>query len=266
MEMVDLLQLVTDRGGSDLIIAVGVPPVIRINRQLVQTELDPLTPREAERLVFSILTDEQRERFQEAWELDFSYSVPGLARYRANIHRQRGSVAAAFRSIPDSIPSLEELNLPATINKFSSLEKGLLLVSGPAGSGKSTTLARVVEIINTQRACHIITVEDPIEFLFRHKRSVIEQREVSNDTHSFSDALKYALRQDPDVIMIGELRDQETIQAAITAAETGHLVIATLHTINTSQTIDRMIDIFPPHHQQQIRIQISNISLQFHHL
>ncbi|MBI2871288.1 MAG: type IV pilus twitching motility protein PilT [Candidatus Omnitrophica bacterium] len=259
MEMVDLLQMVTDRGGSDLILAVGVPPVLRVNRQLVQSELDPLTPREAQRLIFSILTDEQRKRFEDRWELDFSYSVPGLSRFRANVHKQRGSVAAAFRSIPDEIPSLDALNLPEAIVNFCNRDKGLILVTGPAGSGKSTTLARMIDIINTRRACHIITVEDPIEFLFKHKRSVIEQREVANDTHSFSEALKYALRQDPDVLMIGELRDQETIQAAITSAETGHLVLATLHTINASQTIDRVIDVFPPHHQQQVRIQLSSI-------
>jgi twitching motility protein PilT len=259
MEMIDLLQMVTERKGSDLILAVGVPPVIRINQELIQTDLDPLTPREAERLIYSILTEDQVKRFKADWELDFSYSVPGLSRFRTNVHRQRGSVAAAIRPIPDQIPGTQDLNLPDIVKRLCDLQQGLVLVTGPAGSGKSTTMARMIETINTQRSSHIITIEDPIEFLFKHRRSVIEQRELHLDTHSFSDALKYTLRQDPDVIMIGEARDQETIEAALAAAETGHLVFATLHTNSATQTIERIIDIFPSHAQQQIRIQLANI-------
>ncbi|MBE7560637.1 type IV pilus twitching motility protein PilT [bacterium] len=243
---------------SDLHIVAGVPPMLRLDGELVPTTNHPvLTPEETRRIVYSAMTDNQKARFEEKYDVDFSLSVQGLARFRVNVHRQRGSVAASLRAIPHEILSIEDLRLPQAVYELARRPRGLVLVTGPTGSGKSTTLAAMIDLINAERTCHIITIEDPIEYLHRHKRSVIEQREIEADTHTFSDSLKYALRQDPDVILIGEMRDLETISAAITAAETGHLVLATLHTTDAPQTVDRIIDVFPPHQQQQIRIQLS---------
>jgi len=257
MELVELLQLTIKEKASDLLIAAGVPPVIRIDGQLVKTRHPEMNPEESRRLVYSILTDHQKGRFERDKELDFSLSVAGLARFRLNVHMQRGSVAAAIRTIAHQIPSIDDLGLPRVVFELARKPRGLVLVTGPTGSGKSTTLASLIDLINTEQASHIITVEDPIEYLHNHKKCVVEQREVEADTESFAIALKFVLRQDPDVILIGEMRDLETIAAAITAAETGHLVFATLHTTDAAQTVDRIIDVFPPHQQQQIRLQLS---------
>jgi twitching motility protein PilT len=257
MELVELLQLTIKEKASDLLIAAGVPPVIRIDGQLVKTRNPEMNPEECRRLIYSILTDHQKGRFERDKELDFSLSVAGLARFRLNVHMQRGSVAAAIRTIAHQIPSIDDLGLPRVVFDLARKPRGLVLVTGPTGSGKSTTLASLIDLINTEQASHIITVEDPIEYLHNHKKCVGEQREVEADTESFAIALKFVLRQDPDVILIGEMRDLETIAAAITAAETGHLVFATLHTTDAAQTVDRIIDVFPPHQQQQIRLQLS---------
>ncbi len=257
MELVELLQLTIKEKASDLLIAAGVPPVIRIDGQLVKTRNPEMNPEECRRLIYSILTDHQKGRFERDKELDFSLSVAGLARFRLNVHMQRGSVAAAIRTIAHQIPSIDDLGLPRVVFDLARKPRGLVLVTGPTGSGKSTTLASLIDLINTEQASHIITVEDPIEYLHNHKKCVVEQREVEADTESFAIALKFVLRQDPDVILIGEMRDLETIAAAITAAETGHLVFATLHTTDAAQTVDRIIDVFPPHQQQQIRLQLS---------
>ncbi len=258
MEMRELLELVVEKNASDLHLAVGVPPVLRVHGKLEFLQgSDKLTPHESERLVFSTLNDEQRERFIAKRELDFSFGIPNLSRFRINVHRQRGSIAASIRRLATEIRSIEELGLPKIVADLASLPKGLVLVTGATGSGKSTTLAAMIDVINDTRALHIITIEDPIEYLYTHKKSVIEQREVSSDTDSFAIALKYVLRQDPDVILVGEMRDLETMAAAVTSAETGHLVLATLHTSDAVQTIDRIIDVFPYQQQQQIRIQLS---------
>jgi len=257
MELVDLLQLTVKEKASDLLIAAGVPPVIRVDGQLVRTKQPELTPEECRRLIYAVLTEQQKGRFERDRELDLSLSVTGLARFRLNIHLQRGSIGAAIRTIPHQILGIEELGLPRVVHDLARKPRGLVLVTGPTGSGKSTTLASIIDLVNSEQACHIITVEDPIEYLHQHKKGVVEQREVESDTESFAIALKYVLRQDPDVILIGEMRDLETIAAAITAAETGHLVFATLHTTDAAQTVDRMIDVFPPHQQQQIRLQLS---------
>ena len=257
MELVELLQLTIKEKASDLLIAAGVPPVIRVDGELVRTRNPEMSPDECRRLIYSVLTEQQKGRFERDKELDFSLSVAGLARFRLNVHMQRGSVAAAVRTIAHQIPSIDDLGLPRIVYDLSRKPRGLVLVTGPTGSGKSTTLASLIDLINTEKAAHIITVEDPIEYLHHHKKCVVEQREVEADTESFAMALKFALRQDPDVILIGEMRDLETIAAAITAAETGHLVFATLHTTDAAQTVDRMIDVFPPYQQQQIRLQLS---------
>ncbi|MBE7488120.1 MAG: Twitching mobility protein [bacterium] len=259
MELVDLLRIMLDRKASDLHLAVGRPPVIRVDGELVDTNYPQLSPEEVRRLVYSILTDTQKARFEREKELDFSLSVKNLSRFRVNVHSQRGTVAMAIRAIPFEIRSVEELRLPAVTRDICTKTHGLALVTGPTGSGKSTSLAAMIDLINRTRQCHIITIEDPIEYLHEHKLALVEQRELESDTHSFSSALKYAMRQDPDVILVGEMRDLETIQSAITAAETGHLVFATLHTNDASQTVDRMIDVFPPHQQQQIRIQLAAV-------
>lgn len=257
MELVELLQMTIKEKASDLLIAAGAPPILRIDGTLVRTRQPDLTPEECRRLIYSVLTEKQKGRFEGEMELDFSLSVTGLSRFRLNVHMQRGSVAAAIRAIAHTIPSIDDLGLPRVVYELSRRPRGLILVTGPTGSGKSTTLATMVDLINGETPCHIITIEDPIEYLHHHKKSVIEQREVEADTKSFASALKYVLRQDPDVIMVGEMRDLETIAAAITAAETGHLVLATLHTTDAAQTVDRMIDVFPPHQQHQIRTQLS---------
>jgi twitching motility protein PilT len=253
----DLLNLVVDNGASDLHLTVGTPPVIRVDGELIATDLDVLTPMDTRSLVYNMLTAEQQKSFERDLELDISYSVHGFGRFRVNVYKQRGCVASAFRVIPSKIPSLEELRLSPVITEFSKLTRGLVLVTGPTGSGKSTTLAAVVDLINENRRCHIITIEDPIEYLHYHKKSIVNQRELHVDTHTFSAALKHVLREDPDVILVGEMRDFETIETALTLAETGHLVFGTLHTTDAAQTINRIIDVFPPHQQDQARTQIS---------
>lgn len=254
----DLLRLVVERGASDLHLAVGVPPILRVDGQLIPTNYEKLTPQDSQRLVYDILTDEQIQRFEANLELDFSYSVAKVSRFRVNIFRDRGTVASAFRVIPARIPTIRELGLPLILEELTRKPRGLILVTGPTGSGKSTTLAAMVNQINSERSVHVITIEDPIEYLHHHKLSIINQRELGQDTKSFANALRAALREDPDVILVGEMRDLDTISTAITCAETGHLVLATLHTINAPQTVDRIVDVFPPEQQEQIRFMLSN--------
>src|SRR5207237_4710582 len=243
---------------SDLHITAGAYPTLRVHGDLVPMQDYPaLEPEGIRRMVYAILTQKQRERFEQELELDFSYSLPGKARFRVNVYLQRDAIGAAFRLIPFVIRTVDELGLPPHVAEFSRLPRGLVLVTGPTGSGKSTTLAALIDVVNTERAVHIMTVEDPIEYLHRHKRAIVNQREVGTDTRSFAEALKHVLRQDPDVILVGEMRDLETIQTAITAAETGRLAFATLHTQDAPQTIDRIIDVFPPYQQQQVRVQLS---------
>jgi twitching motility protein PilT len=255
--MDDLLLETLERGASDLHICAGVPPIIRLHGELLPLDYPHLDPEDTQRLIYEILTPEQKEGFEKNKEYDLPYSIPGKARFRADIYYQRKSVSGAFRWIPIELRTLEELGLPRALEEFTKKPRGFVLVTGPTGSGKSTTLAALIDIINNSRSLHIITVEDPIEFLHRHKKSVVNQREVGSDTHSFKNALKYVLRQDPDVILIGEMRDVDTIGTALTAAETGHLVFSTLHTQDAPQTIDRIIDVFPPHQQEQIRVQLA---------
>ena len=258
----DLLRTMLERGGSDLHIAVGSPPGIRQRGELLPLEdVRPLSPRDAMEMILNVLSEEQRRRFETELELDFAYSIPGVSRFRANVFQQRNSMGAVFRVIPIEIPTLEQLGLPKVCTFLAERPRGLVLVTGPTGSGKSTTLAAMVDHINETRPLHIMTLEDPIEFMHRNKKSYVNQREIGEDTHSFASALRRVLRQDPDVILVGEMRDLETISAAITAAETGHLVLATLHTTGGPETIDRIIDVFPPHQQQQVRMQVST-SLQ----
>lgn len=254
----DLLRLTVERKASDLHITVGLPPVIRVDGVLHPLEFTKLTPQDTQRLIYDILMEDQITTFETQRELDFSYGVRGLGRFRVNIYKQRGSIAGAFRVIPERIPSFEELRLPPVIREVAEKTSGLVLVTGPTGSGKSTTLAAIIDYINETRGCHIITIENPIEYLHRHKRSMVNQREVGVDTISFANALRAALREDPDVIMVGEMRDLETTSIAITAAETGHLVLATLHTRNAPQSIDRIIDLFPSHQQDQVRTQLAD--------
>lgn len=261
-KVTDLLRLVLERGASDLHLVAGAPPVLRLHGDLKRLENYPkLDPPTIRKMIYSILTQRQRERFEENLELDLSYSLPGQARFRVNVYYQRDAVGAALRLIPVQIQGLEELGLPPSLRQFAEYPRGLILLTGPTGSGKSTTLAALIDIINSERELHIMTVEDPIEFLHLHKRSVVNQREVGTDTRSFANALRHALRQDPDVILVGELRDLETISMALTAAETGHLVFATLHTQDAPQSVDRIVDVFPPHQQQQVRVQLAS-SLQ----
>jgi len=256
--LADLLLHVLDRGCSDLHLTVGAHPTVRLNGHLTPLDEYPiLTPTVLQQTMYAILTQKQREKFEENLELDFAYSVPGKARFRVNLYRQRDAVGAAFRLIPYEIRPLEDLGVPPAVGNFAMLPRGFVLVTGPTGSGKSTTLAAVVDLANRTRADHIMTVEDPIEFLHSHKRALVNQREVGEDTWSFKNALKHVLRQDPDVILVGEMRDLETIEIALTAAETGHLVMATLHTQDAAQTIDRVIDVFPPSQQQQVRVQLA---------
>jgi len=254
----ELLRLMIDRGGSDLHITVGSPPGIRLRGEIVPVEnMRPLTQRDTMEMILNLLSEEQRKRFETELELDFAYSIPGVSRFRANVYQQRNSMGAVFRVIPLKIPTLEELGLPKVCKYLAERPRGLVLVTGPTGSGKSTTLAAMIDHINDTRAVHVITLEDPIEFMHKNKMCYVNQREVGEDTHSFASALKRVLRQDPDVILVGEMRDLETISAAITAAETGHLVLATLHTTGGPATVDRIIDVFPPHQQQQVRMQLS---------
>jgi len=260
LDVTEMLKIAVENGASDLHIAVGRPPVIRVHGSLEDLEHPPLTAADTRRLVFGILTDVQKQKFEESKDLDFSLSVTNIARFRVNAHFQRGSVAAAFRTIPQDIKTFEELSLPGKIlTILARRPNGLTLVTGPTGSGKSTTLASILNMINAERPCHLITIEDPIEYIHPHQRALVEQREVNEDTKSFSDALKYSLRQDPDVILVGEMRDLETISSAVTAAETGHLVFSTLHTVDVMQTVDRIIDVFPPHQQEQIRVMLAGV-------
>ncbi len=254
----ELLEIILERGASDLHLTVGTPPTIRLNGDLVRLEDYPiLTPRSLQAMMYAILPQKMRERLEQDLELDMSYALPGKARFRVNVYYQRDSIGAAFRLIPYEIKQVEELGLPTVVADLARYPRGFVVVTGPTGSGKSTSLAAMVDIVNRERSAHIMTVEDPIEFLHRHQRCIVNQREVGADTHSFAQALKHVLRQDPDVILVGEMRDLETIATAITAAETGHLVFATLHTQDAPQTIDRIIDVFPPHQQQQVRVQLA---------
>ena len=252
-----LLKSMVEKGASDLHITTGSPPQLRVDGRLVPMKLPPLTPMETKQICYSVLTEAQKHKFEEENELDLSFGVKGLSRFRANIFMQRGAVAGAFRTIPFKVMSFQELGLPPVISTLADKPRGLILVTGPTGSGKSTTLASIIDKINAERHAHIITVEDPIEYLHVHRNSVVNQREVGSDTASFKKALKYILRQDPDVVLIGEMRDQETVEAALTIAETGHLCFATLHTNSAIQTINRILDVFPPNQQGQIRAQLS---------
>ncbi len=258
IDLDQLLKTLVDRGGSDLHLTAGIPPAMRVNGDLCQLEEFPvLTRNELQKMLYGIMTQKQREAFENELELDMSYAVPNLARFRVNIFQQRDSIGSVMRVIPYGILPLEDLGVPEQVADFAYLPRGFVLVTGPTGSGKSTTLASLIDLHNRNRPSHIITVEDPIEFLHKHKRSVVNQREVGTDTRGFAPALKHVLRQDPDVILVGELRDLETIQIALTAAETGHLVFGTLHTQDAPQTIDRIVDVFPPHQQEQIRVMLA---------
>lgn len=257
LDLRELLRLVVERKASDLHLTEEEPPMLRVDGELVPTEGPRLSADDTKRLIYSVLTDKQKVQFEETLELDFSLYMPNISRFRVNVHQQRGAVEAAFRVVLLNIRSIEDLGLPAIVGKLALKPNGLVMITGPTGMGKTTTLAAMVDLINTQRRCLVVTIEDPIEYLFRNKQSIIKQREVGSDTHSFAIALKHVLRQDPDVILIGEMRDLETIATAMTAAETGHLVLSTLHTPDAPQTIDRIIDVFPPHQQQQIMVQLA---------
>jgi twitching motility protein PilT len=261
-DFADLLMEVIKRRASDLHLSAGAPPTLRVRGRLVRIEGYPILSAENTReIVYSILTGDQRQRLETNWQLDFAYSIPGQARFRVNAYYQRGAIGAAFRLIPVDLTSIDALGLPQAVHEFTRKPRGFVLVTGPTGSGKSTSLAAMIDEINSTREEHIMTIEDPIEFLHAHKKCLVNQRELGSDAASFADALKAALRQDPDVILVGEMRDLETISTALTAAETGHLVFATLHTQDTAQTIDRVIDVFPPSQQGQVRMQLS-VSLQ----
>jgi len=256
----ELLTKMIEEGASDLHIAVGVPPMLRISGTLTPiTTVDPLTGHDANELIYSVLNEDQIREFESEKELDMSFGIEQLSRFRVNVFRDRGSTVAAFRAIPWDIMTFDDLGLPRSVLELSEKIQGLVLVCGATGSGKSTTLAAIIDRINSKRACHIITIEDPIEFLHTHKMSVVNQREVRSDTRGFGPALRYILRQDPDVVLIGEMRDLETIQASITIAETGHLVFATLHTNDAAQSVNRIIDIFPAEQQDQVRTQLSMV-------
>jgi twitching motility protein PilT len=255
----DFLRLVIDKGGTDLHLTAESPPVMRVNGDLTPLPFPPLSPNDTKHLCYSVITETQKHRFEEELELDFSFGVRGLSRFRGNLFMQRGAVGAAFRSVPYSARPLAELGLPPIVAELTKLPRGIVLVTGPTGSGKSTTLAAMIDKINRERRQHIVTLEDPIEFIHQHRGCVVNQREVYADTHSFGEALKHVLRQDPDVVLIGEMRDLETASSALTVAETGHLVLSTLHTNSAVQTINRIIDIFPEQQQPQVRAQLSLI-------
>ena len=260
MKLEDILKLALAKGASDIHLKVGVPPIFRIDGTLRALKEAPrLSPEMTKEIAFSVMNDRQKERFKKNNEIDLSYAVSGLGRFRVSIFMQRGSASLVLRTIPFKIPTIEELLLPKVIEKLAMERRGLILVTGTTGSGKSTTLAAMINYINTQRNAHIITIEDPIEFLHRDKKSIINQREVGQDTGTFPSALRAALRQDPDVILVGEMRDLETIETAILAAETGHLVLSTVHTLDATETINRIIAVFPPYQQEQIRIQLASV-------
>ena len=255
----EMLRIAKEAGASDLHITVGVPPKMRVNGHLITMDFPKMLPADTSQLISEIMTDKQREKFEEKGEYDMSFSIPNLGRYRVNAYKQRGSVAIALRLVGTQVPSADVLGLPSSIIDLYQRKRGLVLVTGPTGSGKSTTLASIIDKINNNRECHVITLEDPIEYLHQHKLSMVNQREIGLDSQNYANALRAALREDPDVILVGEMRDFETISVAITAAETGHLVLSTLHTIGAASTVDRVIDVFPPHQQQQIRVQFANV-------
>jgi twitching motility protein PilT len=255
--MDELLREAIKCGASDIHVTVALPPLLRINGELRQTNQNPLRAEDTDRMLSLVISAEQRHFFNQRGEIDFAYSIPGLSRFRINAFRQRGTTAMAIRVITEKIPTLEQLHSPEVVKSLARKNRGLVLVTGPTGSGKSTTLAAMINLINYERACHIITIEDPIEYLHQHQQSIINQREINSDTRSFATALRAALREDPDVILVGEMRDAETISTAITAAETGHLVFGTVHTGDAAQTVDRIIDVFPPYQQHQIRSQLA---------
>src|ERR1700687_2333183 len=257
LSLSDLLRRMLEMGGSDLHITTNSPPQIRVHGHLVPLDLPQLTPAETKQLAYSVMTDSQKHRFEETLELDFSFGLKGLARFRANVFNQRGASACVFRLIPFEIKSFNQLGLPPVVSKMCDKPRGLVLVTGPTGSGKSTTLAEMIDKINAERHEHILTIEDPIEYIHPHKNCLVNQREVHSDTNSFTDALRAALREDPDIVLIGELRDRETVEAALKIAETGHLTFGTLHTNSAAQTINRIIDVFPSNQQSQIRTQLS---------
>ena len=260
MEINEILKIAIKGGASDIHLKSGLPPMFRVDGALVPLKNgERVLPDELQKIAFSIMNPAQKARFEENREADLAYGIPGLGRFRVNVFQQRGTVGIVFRVIPFGVKTIDQLHLPKIIEKIASEHRGLVLVTGTTGSGKSTTLAAMIEYINTERTCHIMTIEDPIEFLVRDRRSIVNQREIGVDTHTFSAALRAALRQDPDVILVGEMRDFETIETAITAAETGHLVMSTLHTLDATETINRIISVFPPHQQKQVRLQLSTI-------
>lgn len=255
----ELLLVAKDAGASDVHITVGVPPKMRVNGQLLTMNYPRMLPNDTARCMEEIMNETQKKRFEERGEHDMSFSIPDVGRYRVNAFKQRGTVAIALRLVATQVPSPEVLGVPPTVVDLYQRKRGLVLVTGPTGSGKSTTLASIIDKVNSARECHVITLEDPIEYLHQHKMSMVNQREIGLDSQSYANALRAALREDPDVILVGEMRDFETISVAITAAETGHLVLSTLHTIGAASTVDRVIDVFPPHQQQQIRVQLANV-------
>ena len=257
MSLRELLEQMVQMGASDLHLTAGSPPVVRVDGKLQRLPHDILTSELTKKIAYSMLNDKQRLKFEQNWELDFSFGIENMSRFRANVFMQRGNVAVALRQIPYKIRTFEELGLPKVISEFARLPRGLVLVTGPTGSGKSTTLAAVIDKVNKERPVHIITVEDPIEYLHRHQQALVNQREVYSDTPSFSSALKYALREDPDVVLVGEMRDLETIESALSISETGHLAFATLHTNSCAETINRIVDVFPTNQQEQIRVTLS---------
>lgn len=259
MNLKELVDIATLKNASDIHVTVGLPPALRINGELIILEEDKLMPEDTKTLVYEALSEKLVNILEEKGEVDTSFSSPGIGRYRINAYKQRGSYGMALRIIPLKIPNIESLGLPAVVKDLSRLPRGLILVTGPTGSGKSTTLASMINLINQERKCHILTLEDPIEYLHKHNKSIINQREIGADSLSFGNGLRAALRQDPDVILVGEMRDLETISIALTAAETGHLVLSTLHTVGSAKTIDRVIDVFPPHQQQQVRVQFASV-------
>ncbi|MEB3356262.1 MAG: type IV pilus twitching motility protein PilT [Synechococcales bacterium] len=254
----DLMEQMIEMGGSDLHLSAGIPPYFRISGKLTPIGDEPMTAEQCQRLIFSMLNNSQRKALEQNWELDCSYGVKGLARFRVNVYKDRGTYAACLRALSSKIPSFEKLGLPDVVREMAEKPRGLILVTGPTGSGKTTTLAAIIDLINRTRAEHILTVEDPIEFVYEPIKSLIHQRQLGEDTKSFANALKAALREDPDIILVGEMRDLETISLAISAAETGHLVLGTLHTSSAAQTVDRIIDVFPADRQTQVRVQLSN--------
>lgn len=255
----EMLKVAKDAGASDLHITVGVPPKMRVNGHLITMDFPRMLPPDTSQLLSEIMNEKQREKFEEKGEHDMSFSIPNFGRFRVNAYKQRGSVAIALRLVGTQVPSPEVLGVPDSVIDLYQRKRGLVLVTGPTGSGKSTTLAAIIDKINNNRECHVITLEDPIEYLHQHKLAMVNQREIGLDSQSYANALRAALREDPDVILVGEMRDFETISVAITAAETGHLVLSTLHTIGAASTVDRVIDVFPPHQQQQIRVQFANV-------